>query len=192
MSVDQFDTLSVVIDFILWSLYTDTVDPSKVQLHWSIHVLAFKPSCEEPTVDLLQFDNEHTLDVLMDDKLSQSMLLRPMSITQANLLKVVLIQTNCRTVEVPHEVLKAHPEDAIKFLIDAKLLTQMLLIGLRFLLPIELPFTLRAGSVRVPDLDQPDCVIKVIIDHCECRQHSVRVMVCQSFSLDTSLLIKLQ
>ena len=77
-------------------------------------------------MDLLQLDYQHAFDVLMDDQLCQSVLLRPMSVTQAYLLEVFLVKADLCAVEKLDEVLEAHPKDAIELIIDAELLREEL------------------------------------------------------------------
>ena len=122
-------------------MYTNPVYSSEVKLHRCIRIVTFKPAIKEASMDLLQLDYQHAFDVLMDDQLRQSVLFRPMSVTQADLLEVFLVKADLCAVEKLDEVLEAHPKDAIELIIDTELFRQELFELFRGVLPFKLPFT---------------------------------------------------
>ena len=64
-------------------------------------------------MDLLDLYYEHLIDVLMHDEFGQRVLVLPMSVAQADLLVVLVVQADRGVVEELYEVLKLDPKDAI-------------------------------------------------------------------------------
>ena len=70
-------------------------------------------------MDLLKFNYYHTFYIFVNDQFRNGMLMSTMSITETNLLIVILVEANSRLVEELYIVLKSDPEYTIHFIIDS-------------------------------------------------------------------------
>ena len=68
-------------------------------------------------MDLLKFNYYHTFYIFVNDQFRNGMLMSTMSITETNLLIVILVEANSRLVEVLYIVLESDPENTIHFII---------------------------------------------------------------------------
>ena len=128
MTIHELDHLCIIIKLVFRCFNTGTLHPCQVELHVGVLVMTLKPVRQEPSMDLVQFNEEWLVDSLMNDELCQRVFLWPMSVTQADLLVVLHVVANRSAVEVTLKVLEAHPKDAIKVVIHAQLLTQVALV----------------------------------------------------------------
>ena len=70
-------------------------------------------------MDLLKFNYYHTFYIFVNDQFRNGMLMSTMSITETNLLIVILVEANGRLVEELYIVLKSDPENTIHFIINS-------------------------------------------------------------------------
>ena len=70
-------------------------------------------------MDLLKFNYYHTFYIFVNDQFRNGMLMSTMSITETNLLIVILVEANSRLVEELYIVLKSDPENTIHFIINS-------------------------------------------------------------------------
>ena len=64
-------------------------------------------------MNLLQINDEHSLDVFVDYQLWKCMIIPAMSVTEAYLLIILLVQTDGGVVEVAGKIIEPHPEATI-------------------------------------------------------------------------------
>ena len=70
-------------------------------------------------MDLLKFNYYHTFYIFVNDQFRNGMLMSTMSITETNLLIVILVEADSRLVEELYIVLKSDPENTIHFIINS-------------------------------------------------------------------------
>ena len=68
-------------------------------------------------MDLLEFYYYHTFDIFVNYQFRNGMLMPPVSITEANLLIVILEEADSRLVEVLYIVLESDPEYTVHLFI---------------------------------------------------------------------------
>ena len=102
-------------------MHADSIDSGKVELHRCIVIITLEPTIQESPVNLLNLNDEQVIDVLMHNKLGERVLILTMCVAEADLLVVILIETNRCVVKVLNEVLKLDPEDTIHLIIQSNL-----------------------------------------------------------------------
>ena len=70
-------------------------------------------------MNLLKFNYYHTFYIFVNDQFRNGMLMSTMSITETNLLIIILVEANGRLVEELYIVLKSDPENTIHFIINS-------------------------------------------------------------------------
>ena len=98
-----------------------------------------------------------------------------MSVTQTNLLIVLMVKADYSMVKVLDEVFELYPEYPVQIVIDSYLLERSLEL-VRHVLPLKLPFSFSSGTVRIPNLNQANNFLIFTCDS-QGRQDCICVMV---------------